>query len=542
MEHFGIWGIIPPLLAIVLALITKDVIFSLFSGILSGTLIVAHGNPFYALTILTDKLADMVGDSWNIRILLFCALMGAFVGMFAQTGATRAFGIWASRFLKTKRSVMLFTWVFGLLIFIDDYFNSLSVGTVMRPATDEKRISRAKLAYILDSTAAPVCIIAPISTWVVTVMSYIRDSQGFSDLGMSEFVFFLKVIPYNTYALLALLFVFLFAMGLKDYGPMAKSEKKASEGKLFDEEAYGACPGNMESVSNPHARWYDMIISLLILIVVCISFFPITTWLTIMGDDPNINSFFQAMASLSIRDSFIKTDASKALFYGAIVSLFISYLYYLLRRLLTIRSAGDAIMDGIKSMVPALIVLSLAWTIGNVIRSTPEDNGLGLALFLSESVSGGGFPLWILPAIMYLLSCLIAFSTGTSWGTFGIMIPITMPIATSLAAAAGYVGAESLNILFITIGALMSGAIFGDHCSPISDTTILSSTGSNCPLLEHVSTQMPYAVTVAIASFIGIIVAGITLNVFISLLVALVSLVALIFIMPNVLLKMKKQA
>ncbi len=539
MEHFGLWGIIPPLLAIILALITKDVIFSLFTGILSGALIVSGGNPFYALVILTDKLADMVSDSWNIRILLFCALMGAFVGMFSQTGATRAFGQWASKFLKTKRSVMLFTWFFGLLIFIDDYFNSLSVGTVMRPATDEKGISRAKLAYILDSTAAPVCIIAPISTWVVTVMSYIRDSHGFSNLGVGEFMFFLKVIPYNIYAVLALLLVFLFTMGLKDFGPMAKSEKRASKGTLFSEDIYGACPGNIESVTNSNARWYDMVISILILIVVCISFFPITTWLSAMDDGMG---FFQAANTISVREAFVDTDASKALFYGAIVSLFISYLYYLGRKLLTIKTAGSAIIDGIKSMVPALVVLSLAWTIGNIIRSTPEDNGLGLAMFLSESVAGGSFPLWLLPAIMYLLSCLISFSTGTSWGTFGIMIPISIPIATSLAAAHGYQDIQVLNILCITIGSVMSGAIFGDHCSPISDTTILSSTGSNCPLLEHVATQIPYSVTVALASLVGIIVAGLTLNVLLSMAASLMTLSGLLFVMPRIVSKLQKSA
>lgn len=511
MEHFGIWGIIPPLLAIMLALITKDVIFSLFAGVFSGALIISFGNPFLAVTLLTDKLANMVGDSWNVRILLFCALMGAFVGMFAKTGATRAFGMWASRFLKTKRSVLLFTWFFGLLIFIDDYFNSLSVGTVMRPATDEKKISRAKLAYIIDSTAAPVCIIAPISTWVVTVMSYIRDSEGFDRFGISEFIFFLKVIPYNLYALLAILLVVLFVFGLKDFGPMAKSEKNAEKGNPFNEK-YGACPGNIESVENVRAKWFDMVISLAILIIVCTVFFPVTTWLSSVGGESGYATFFEAVRNINIYKAFIDTDASKALFYGVIMSLFITYLYYMARRLLTIRVASEAIIDGIKSMVPALIILSLAWTIGNIIRSAPNEQGLGLAKFLSESVSRGGFPIWLLPTILYLLACLISFSTGTSWGTFGIMIPIALPIVTSLGQSAGYTGDALMNAMLISVGAVVSGAIFGDHCSPISDTTILSSTGSNCPLLEHVATQMPYAVTTATASLVGIVVGGITLN------------------------------
>lgn len=521
MEHYGLFGIIPPLLAIILALLTKEVIISLTVGILSGTLILAHGNIFTAITIFTDKVAAMTGDSWNVRILLFCALLGAFVSMLSKTGSTKAFGLWASKYLKTKKSVLIFTWFFGLIIFIDDYFNSLSVGTVMRPAFDEKKISRAKLAYILDSTAAPVCILAPISTWVVTVMSYIRDSEGFESLNMSEFIFFIKMIPYSVYPLLALAFVVLISLFFKDFGPMKRSEDDAANGKLFNEDLYGACPGNLETISGDSAKWYDMVIAIVVLILVCIVMFPITTYMGLVGSD-GIETLSQAFNSTTITNAFIQTDASKALFYGAVISLIIMYIYYVARRLLNVRSAGNAIMEGIKSMVPALVVLALAWTIGNVIKSSPEEGGLGLASFLSEVVKGGGFPLWLLPAIGYLLGCVIAFSTGTSWGTFAILIPIVIPIATGLANANGYTGEQLLNVLLISVGSLVSGAVFGDHCSPISDTTILSSTGSNCPLLEHVSTQLPYASLVAIASFIGVIVGGITLNPFLALLTGFV--------------------
>ncbi|MEI0579327.1 Na+/H+ antiporter NhaC family protein [Brachyspira pilosicoli] len=521
MEHYGLFGIIPPLLAIILALLTKEVIISLTVGILSGTLILAHGNIFTAITIFTDKVAAMTGDSWNVRILLFCALLGAFVSMLSKTGATKAFGLWASKYLKTKKSVLIFTWFFGLIIFIDDYFNSLSVGTVMRPAFDEKKISRAKLAYILDSTAAPVCILAPISTWVVTVMSYIRDSEGFESLNMSEFIFFIKMIPYSVYPLLALAFVVLISLFFKDFGPMKRSEDDAANGKLFNEELYGACPGNLETISGDSAKWYDMVIAIVVLILACIAMFPTTTYMGLIGSD-GIETLSQAFNSTTITNAFIQTDASKALFYGAVISLMIMYIYYVARKLLSVRSAGNAIMEGIKSMVPALVVLALAWTIGNVIKSSPEEGGLGLASFLSEVVKGGGFPLWLLPAIGYLLGCVIAFSTGTSWGTFAILIPIVIPIATGLANANGYTGDQLLNVLLISVGSLVSGAVFGDHCSPISDTTILSSTGSNCPLLEHVSTQLPYASLVAIASFIGVIVGGITLNPLLALLTGFV--------------------
>lgn len=532
MEHYGLFGIIPPLLAIILALLTKEVIISLTVGILSGTLILAHGNIFTAITIFTDKVAAMTGDSWNVRILLFCALLGAFVSMLSKTGSTKAFGLWASKYLKTKKSVLIFTWFFGLIIFIDDYFNSLSVGTVMRPAFDEKKISRAKLAYILDSTAAPVCILAPISTWVVTVMSYIRDSEGFESLNMSEFIFFIKMIPYSVYPLLALAFVVLISLFFKDFGPMKRSEDDAANGKLFNEDLYGACPGNLETISGDSAKWYDMVIAIVVLILVCIVMFPITTYMGLVGSD-GIETLSQAFNSTTITNAFIQTDASKALFYGAVISLIIMYIYYVARRLLNVRSAGNAIMEGIKSMVPALVVLALAWTIGNVIKSSPEEGGLGLASFLSEVVKGGGFPLWLLPAIGYLLGCVIAFSTGTSWGTFAILIPIVIPIATGLANANGYSGEQLLNVLLISVGSLVSGAVFGDHCSPISDTTILSSTGSNCPLLEHVSTQLPYASLVAIASFIGVIVGGITLNPFLVLLTGFVIMCIMAILAPK---------
>lgn len=533
MEHYGLLGIIPPLLAIILALITKEVIISLTLGILSGTLIIANGNIFKAITIFTDKVAEMSGDAWNIRILLFCALLGAFVSMLSKTGATKAFGLWASKYLKSKKSVLIFTWFFGLIIFIDDYFNSLSVGTVMRPISDQNKISRAKLAYILDSTAAPVCILAPISTWVVTVMSYIRDSEGFESLNISEFIFFIKMIPYSIYPILTLTFVVLISLVFKDFGPMKRSEENAQKGKLFNEDLYGACPGNLETSSNNTAKWYDMVIAIITLIAVCIIMFPITTYMELIGYD-GIKTFSDAVASIDLSKAFLDTDASKALFYGAVISLIIMYIYYVvIRRLLNVRSSGNSIMEGVKSMVPALVVLALAWSIGSVIKSNPEDGGLGLAAFLSETVKDKSFPLWILPAIGYLLGCIIAFSTGTSWGTFAILIPIVIPIATGLANSNGYTDNALLNVLLINIGSVVSGAVFGDHCSPISDTTILSSTGSNCPLLEHVATQIPYAGLSAISAFVGVIAGGITLNPSAALITGFIVMCILAIIAPK---------
>ena len=534
MEHYGLFGIIPPLFAIILAHITKEVIKSLNVCILSGTLILAHGNIFTAITIFTDKVAAMTGDSWNVRILLFCALLGAFVSMLSKTGSTKAFGLWASKYLKTKKSVLIFTWFFGLIIFIDDYFNSLSVGTVMRPAFDEKKISRAKLAYILDSTAAPVCILAPISTWVVTVMSYIRDSEGFESLNMSEFIFFIKMIPYSVYPLLALAFVVLISLFFKDFGPMKRSEDDAANGKLFNEDLYGACPGNLETISGDSAKWYDMVIAIVVLILVCIVMFPITTYMGLVGSD-GIETLSQAFNSTTITNAFIQTDASKALFYGAVISLIIMYIYYVARRLLNVRSAGNAIMEGIKSMVPALVVLALAWTIGNVIKSSPEEGGLGLASFLSEVVKGGGFPLWLLPAIGYLLGCVIAFSTGTSWGTFAILIPIVILICEESMAT-------DPSLMTATLAATLGGSVFGDHCSPISDTTILSSTGADCNHMDHVSTQIPYAITVAVSCAVGYLVSAFTgFSIVATLGSGLLTLAILLFVINKLTLKKNSQ-
>lgn len=534
MEHFGVWGLIPPLLTIALAFITKDVIVSLFLGIVSGALIVAGGNPALALINTTDLLASSLNDGWNIRIFLFCALLGGLVGMLSRTGASHALGAWASRRLKTRKSTLLTAWFFGLLIFIDDYFNSLTVGTIMRPITDKQKISRAKLAYILDSTAAPVCIIAPISSWVVTVMSVVKGSEGFSSLGVSEFSFFIRSIPYNMYALLALIMVVVIAITKRDFGPMVASEQLAEEqGLLWNEEKYGSPAGEVDHVENLKARARDMLFPIITLIVTALIFFPLTTWLAAI-DGEEIKSLGMAMSSISLGTAFNDTDASVALLYSAVFTVVLTYVYYLIRRLLTIKTASESLKDGIGSMVPALIILTMAWTIGSVIKASPEDGGLGLASFLSEVVVGGGFPIWILPGIVFALSALISFSTGTSWGTFTIMIPIVMPIAVALGLNGGLAGDALLNAAMISIAAVLSGAVFGDHASPISDTTILSSTGAGCPHLEHVATQTPYALFIAGCSLVGFIFAGAFLNEIIGWVVALILFTIGMIFLPRI--------
>lgn len=512
MEHLGAWGLIPPLLTIALALLTKDVIISLFLGILSGVFIIAGGNPGNALMSATDLLADSLTDSWNIRIFLFCALLGGLVGMLARTGASSALGEWAAKHLKTRRRSLLMTWVFGLVIFIDDYFNSLTVGTMMRPLTDKHKVSRAKLAYILDSTAAPVCIIAPISSWVVTVMSVLKGSQGFESLGISEFEFFIRAIPYNMYALLTLLMVFFIALTNRDFGPMKKSEELArNKNILMNIEQYGSSTSEIEVQTNEKAHSFDMLLPIVILIFSALTFFPLTTWLSSI-DGQNIASLEQAIATVSFADAFKQADASVALMYSAVLTITLTYFYFIFRGLLNIKTASASLKDGIASMVPALIILTMAWTIGSIIKNPVSDGGLGLAAFLSEAVVSGQFPLWLLPGIIFVLSAFISFSTGTSWGTFTIMIPIVMPIAVALSLHNGLSQDALLNATMIAIASVLSGAVFGDHASPISDTTILSSTGAACPHLEHFSTQVPYSIFVAVASLVGFVVAGISLS------------------------------
>ena len=447
MDSFGMWGIIPPLLTIALAFITKDVIVSLFVGILSGTLIVAGGNPCIALMQLSDTLASSLADGWNIRIFLFCALLGGLVGLLSKTGAAHAFGSWASSKLKTGKGALFMSFIFGIIIFIDDYFNSLTVGTIMRPISDSTKVSRAKLSYILDSTAAPVCIIAPVSSWVVTVMSIVKGAEGFESLNMTPFEFFIRSIPYNLYALGALLLVLVIIFTGKDFGPMKESEENAKNGMLFNEVKYGSAAGEVPGIENTKAKPFDMLFPIVVLILTSLIFFPVTTWMASVGEE--YESFSLAAKSISLSDAFKDTDASVALFYSIIFTVFATYIYYLSRRLLKLSEAGEALRDGIRSMVPALIILSMAWTIGTIIKSSPEEGGLGLGIYLSELVVKGNFPLMLIPAIVFLLSALIAFATGTSWGTFGIMIPLVMPIVTSLSKSNALSQNSLVNIAFI---------------------------------------------------------------------------------------------
>lgn len=513
MENYGFLGLVPPVLAIVLAFITKDAIISLLLGVISGLFIISGYNPFLTLTSFADLLAKNLSDSWNIRILLFCALLGGFVGLLASTGAEHAFGTWAANKLKNARSSQFATLIFGLCIFIDDYFNALATGSIMRPISDKTKTSRAKLAYIVHSTAATVCIIAPVSSWVVTVMSISKSADGFNTLNLTPLEFFISLIPYNLYAFGVLFLVFCILFSRRDFGPMAHSEHIARySGILYNEKHFGDAASNLDETKNTKARAFDMFLPILLLICSALVFFPVTTWMqAVNGKD--IADFSAAYTSISLSDAFKQTDASVALLYSITFSFILTYIYYFLRGLLHIHSASHAIIEGIKSMTPALCILGLAWCMGTIIKNSPADGGLALGSFLSQIVIENEFPLFALAAVVFVLSGVISFATGTSWGTFGIMIPLVMPIVTALSTAQGLDLASLQNATFISIAAVVGGAIFGDNASPISDSTILSATSSGCPVLEHVATQMPYAIFVAFCASIGFLLAGITQNI-----------------------------
>ncbi|MBN1242122.1 MAG: Na+/H+ antiporter NhaC family protein [Spirochaetales bacterium] len=533
MDHFGILSILPPLLTIVLAIVTKDVIVSLFLGILSGALIVAGGNPFTAMLGLSDLIADTLADGWNIRIMLFTIFLGLLVGQLARTGAAYALGDWASKRIKSKLGALLFTWIFGLLIFFDDYFNSLTIGTCMRPLCDAKKVSRAKLAYILDSTAAPMAILAPVSTWVVYVMGTYKDMPEFQSLGMGELPFFVRTIPFNLYAIFALIMVAFISFTKLEFGPMARSEARAEKGLgLYDEKRYGVVVSQVESKAETNkAKPFDFLIPIVFLIAVALFFFPMTTWLGMVGsEDGQVATLGEAMRSMSVGEAFNNTDSSAALTYAAVFANVFAFIYFWIRRLFTIRAGGESLLDGFRAMVPAVSILTLAWALGSIIKSSPADGGVGLASYVSELVVGGGFPLWLLPVVVYLIACVISFASGTSWGTMGIMIPIAMPVAIALAQKAGLSPQATINAAALTVGVSMGGAVFGDHCSPISDTTVLSSTGAAVPHLEHVATQLPYAMATAGAVLVGTLAAALTWSPIVGLLVTAAAFVGIIFV------------
>ncbi len=485
------WSLVPPIIAIALALITKEVYSSLFIGILSGALLYANFHPIDTLnTVIDDGLITGLADRWTVGIFLFLVILGILVSVINKAGGSAAFGRWAKTHIKSKTGAALASFVLGVLIFVDDYFNCLTVGSVMRPVTDGHKISRAKLAYIIDATAAPVCMIAPISSWAAAV-------SGMVDEGVySGIELFVRAIPYNFYSLLTLIFVIALSIMKFDYGPMRLHEKNAEKGDLFTVPV--AAEDDALDCSDK-GRVIDLILPILILIVLCV------IGMLYVGGFWNGVSFV---------DAFAGTDASLGLPWGALVALVVTIIYLLVRGVVSFKDAMGCVVKGFNAMVPALIILTFATTLKNL------TGLLGADVYVAELVDSTSKTLYsVLPAVIFVVACFLAFSTGTSWGTFGILIPIVVNVfpATS-------------EMLIIGVSACLAGAVCGDHCSPISDTTIMASAGAQCDHVSHVSTQLPYAITVAAVSFVAFLLTGFIQNIYIMLPVSIVLLLGTLFI------------
>ncbi len=492
------WSLVPPLIAIVLALITKEVYSSLFIGILAGGLIFAGFNLEKTMThVFSDGFVSSVADSYNTGIIIFLVLLGAIVAMMNKAGGSAAFGRWTAKHIKSRVGAQLATIALGVLIFIDDYFNCLTVGAVMRPVTDKHKVSRAKLSYLIDATAAPVCIIAPISSWAAAVAGFAKGSGA--ENGMSLFV---NAIPYNFYALLTIVMMIFIATSKFDYGPMRRHEINAVNGDIYS--------GKMQEVAdqmtqNEKGRVCDLVVPVVALIVSCVFGMIYSGGFFHSGSEGYMN-FVTA---------FSNSDASVGLVYGSFIALIFTVLFFLVRRVISFKSIMESVPDGFKAMVPAIMILVCAWTL-----KTMTDS-LGAKIFISNLVeSSAGSFVNFLPAIIFLIAVGLSFATGTSWGTFGILIPIVLSVF----------GADSGNITIVAISACMAGAVCGDHCSPISDTTIMASAGAQCDHINHVSTQLPYALTVAGVSFVAYIIAGFIPNWMITLPVAIALMLGTLFV------------
>ena len=471
-----IWSLLPPVVAIALALITKEVYSSLFIGILAGGLMYS-GFSFEGTInhVFVDGMIAQLSDGWNVGILIFLVVLGAMVILMNRAGGSAAFGRWAADHIKTRVGAQLATVALGCLIFIDDYFNCLTVGSVMRPLTDKHNISRAKLAYLIDATAAPVCIIAPISSWAAAVSGFVDGTDGLT--------LFIKSIPYNFYALLTIVMVLTLAVLNFDFGPMKKAEADSNTAEESEKEVYasltGADPAPEDKIS-AKGTVAHLVLPIIVLIACCVVGMIYT------------GGFFDGTSFI---DAFAGSDASVGLVFGSVVALIITIIYYLVTRVLSFRECMTAIPEGFKSMVPAILILTFAWTLKAMTDS------LGAADYVAGIVeSSAGNLIVLLPAIVFLVGCFLAFATGTSWGTFGILIPIVVSV---------FGGNMDNTLMVVSISACMAGAVCGDHCSPISDTTIMASAGAQCEHVSHVSTQLPYAILVAGISLVCYLLTGV---------------------------------
>lgn len=488
-------ALLPPIIAIGLALITKEVYSSLFVGILTGGLLYSNFNlELMIQTIFFNEDGGMIyklADGWNMGILVFLVVLGILVSVMNKVGGSAAFGEWASKRIKTRVGAQLATMALGIMIFVDDYFNCLTVGNVMRPVTDKHKISRAKLAYIIDSTAAPVCIIAPISSWAAAVTSSVPEGAG-----INGFMTFLKTIPYNYYALFTLIGVLFFTVNKIDIGLMKKHEINAMNGDLFTTPERPFAESE-ETPINTKGKVVDLILPVLVLIAACIISMLYT------------GGFFEGV---NFVEAFANSDASVGLVMGSFIALIFTFVFYMFREVITFGEFMECIPEGFKMMVSSILILTFAWTLSGV------TGLLGANTYVAALVGGSAAAMkMFLPAIIFLVALGLAFATGTSWGTFGILIPIVMGVF------------SSGEMMVISIAACLAGAVCGDHCSPISDTTILASAGGQCHHVNHVSTQLPYALMIAAVSFVSYMIAGLTENVILSLVAGLVILFIVLF-------------
>ena len=480
----GPLSLLPPVVAIVLALITKEVYSSLFIGILVGFVLQANFDPVLTFDHLVNGFVGNIGG--NAGILIFLVILGCLVALMIRAGGSKAYGDWAVAHIKTKAGALWSTFILAIVLGVDDYFNNLTTGNVMRPVADSHHISRAKLSYMCDATAAPVCIMMPISSWAAAVTGVINNEE----LG---FQIFLRAIPYNYYAVLTMVFIIMMTCLNIDYGPMKKHEDNAAKGDLYTtpERPYADAE---EMKFNPNGKVIDLILPVVVLIICCVAGLLYAGWLS---------------GARGIIQMFASTDAFFALPFGAIIAIIIDMIYFMVRRSMSFTELMDCLPKGFNQMVPAILILCMAWTISGVTR-----DGLGAPEFVAAFVEQLGPGLHnFLPAVVFIIACGLGFATGTSWGTFGILLPIVLEIFTP----GGFdnLTAETLNevpILMVGIGATLGGAVMGDHCSPISDTTIMASTGAQCYHLNHVATQMPYAVTVAAIAFVNYIIDGMIIN------------------------------
>lgn len=494
--YASIYSLIPPVVAIVLALITKEVYSSLFVGILIGGVFWSGFRFEKTIThVFQDGIVGVLSDSYNVGILVFLVVLGIMVCMMNKAGGSAAFGRWASKHIKTRVGAQLTTILLGVLIFIDDYFNCLTVGSVMRPVTDQHNVSRAKLSYLIDATAAPVCIIAPISSWAAAVTGFVKGEDGFS--------IFIRAIPYNFYAILTVVMMVTIVALKFDYGPMKLHEKNAVKGDLYttEDRPYATAENEMEEGKG---NVIDLVLPILVLIVCCIIGMIYT------------GGFFSGTGFVK---AFSGSDASVGLMLGSFFAFIITVIFYAVRRVLSFSDSMSCVPEGFKAMVPAILILTFAWTLKAMTDS------LGAAEFVANGMqkAAGGL-VSLLPAIIFLVGCFLAFATGTSWGTFGILIPIVVAVFSG----------TNEQMMIISISACMAGAVCGDHCSPISDTTIMASAGGQCNHVNHVTTQLPYAITAAIVSCVSYVIAGFVRNPIICMPVSIVLMIGTLLVIRQV--------